>query len=82
MLPNTSHKANVLVSDNGVAQVNDFGISQIIGVRGFTTKILHNIRHNAPEIMPIREEDEENLRPTKQSDIFSLGILLLQVNSL
>lgn len=70
----------MLLSDDGVAQLNDFGISQIIGVRGFTTKILHNIRHNAPEIMPIKEEDDENVRPTKESDIFSLGILLLQVN--
>lgn len=77
---NKLHKANVLMTDDGVAQVNDFGVSQIIGVRGFTTKIFHNIRHNAPEIMPIKEEDDQDVKPTKQSDIFSLGILLLQVN--
>ena len=82
MLTNKLRKANVLLADDGVAQVNDFGVSQIIGVRGFTTKICHNIRHNAPEIMPITEKDDQDVKPTKQSDIFSLGILLLQVNSL
>jgi len=69
---------NVLVSDNGVAQLNDFGISHIIDVQGFTTKIMRNIRFTAPELMPITEETSE-LHPTFQSDIFSLGILLLQL---
>ena len=69
---------NVLVSDDGVAQINDFDMSRILETQGFTTKILRNIRFNAPELMPITEETCDIL-PTFQSDIFSLGILFLQV---
>jgi serine/threonine protein kinase len=69
---------NVLVSDNGVAQLNDFGISHIMDVQGFTTKIMRNIRFTAPELMPITEMTSE-IHPTFQSDIFSLAILLLQL---
>jgi serine/threonine protein kinase len=66
------------VSDKGVAQLNDFGISHIIDTQGFTTKIMRNIRFTAPELLPIREVESE-IKPTFQSDIFSLAILLLQV---
>ena len=39
-----------------------------------------NIRYTAPELMSISlDEDAPDERPTLQSDIFSLGILLLQV---
>jgi len=69
---------NVLVSDDGVAQLNDFGISRIIDTQGFTTKIMRNIRFTAPELMPITEVTSE-IHPTFQSDIFSLAMLLLQL---
>lgn len=72
-------QANILVSDDGTAQINDFGISQIMGVRGFTTRALRNIRHNAPEVLPINEV-ECDVRPTTQSDMYSFGILLLLVS--
>ena len=68
----------MLVTDEGVAQINDFGMSRIWNVQGFTTKIFHNIRFTAPELMPIKEEPSD-IYPTFQSDIFSLGILFLQV---
>lgn len=68
------------MTDQGVAQINDFGVSQIIGIKGFTTKILGNIRHNAPELMPI-EEVKYAIKPTTQTDIFSFGILLLLVGA-
>ena len=40
-----------------------------------------NIRYTAPELMPVyaMDEDTPDEPPTLQSDIFSLGILLLQV---
>lgn len=67
------------MSDNGVAQLNDFGMSNIIDVQGFTTKIIRNIRFTAPELMPI-EEKASDTKPNKETDIFSLAMLLLQVS--
>lgn len=61
-----------------MAQLNDFGISHVIDVRGFITKIMRNIRLTAPELMPITEVASD-VYPTFQSDIFSLAMLLLQV---
>jgi len=69
---------NVLVTDAGVAQLNDFGASRMMDVQGFTTKIIRGIRFNAPELMPIDEAKSE-IHPTFQSDIFSLAMLLLQI---
>ncbi|KZP25896.1 kinase-like protein [Athelia psychrophila] len=67
---------NVLISDNGAAQLNDFGTSQILDVQGFTTKTMRNMRYTAPELLPIAETLIDP-RPTMQSDIFSLGMLFL-----
>ncbi|KZP12204.1 kinase-like protein [Athelia psychrophila] len=67
---------NILISDNGAAQLNDFGTSQILDVGGFTTKVPRNMRYTAPELLPITETLTEP-RPTMQSDIFSLGMLFL-----
>ncbi|KIM79383.1 hypothetical protein PILCRDRAFT_566676 [Piloderma croceum F 1598] len=67
---------NVLISDNHVAQISDFGIARILDVKGFTTLIQRNVRYTAPELMSISDQD---VRPTLQSDIFSLGILFLQL---
>ncbi|KAF7974087.1 hypothetical protein HWV62_13391 [Athelia sp. TMB] len=67
---------NILISDTGVAQLNDFGTSRILDVQGFTTKAMRNMRYTAPELLPITET-EEDFRPTTQSDIFSLAMLLL-----
>lgn len=63
-----------------MAQLNDFGTSQILDVQGFTTKAMRNMRYTAPELLPI-EEDLEYPRPTKKSDVFSLAMLLLVVRS-
>jgi serine/threonine protein kinase len=70
---------NVIVSDRLEAQITDFGIGRILDVKGFTTYSPRNIRFTAPELMPAHESGVSNVRPTFQSDIFSLGILLLQI---
>jgi serine/threonine protein kinase len=67
---------NVIISDDGgdQAQLIDFGIAQILSVQGFTTVTDRNTRYTAPELL-----SAVNARPTRQSDVFSLGVLLLQV---
>jgi len=69
---------NVVVTDSGVAQLNDFGMSQLLDIQGFTTKVMRNIRFSAPELMPITEAASD-VHPTFQSDIFGLAMLLLQL---
>jgi hypothetical protein len=57
-----------------------------VNVSGFTTRIERNARYTAPELMPILDDVESEMdeatpivRPTFASDVFSFGILLLQV---
>ena len=70
---------NILISDYHQAQITDFGLARILDVRGFTTMTFRNIRYAAPELRPDEDVDMLSVRPTTQSDIFSLGILFLQV---
>jgi serine/threonine protein kinase len=67
---------SILVSDQGVAQITDFGIARILGVEGYTNMINGNVRYAAPDLWPLEDID---VRPTTAGDIFSFGILLLQV---
>lgn len=46
-------------------------------LEGFATAADRDVRHFAPELMPITESNPPN--PTREGDIFSLGILFLQV---
>jgi len=71
---------NVIVSDRKEAQLTDFGIGRIQDVKGFTSvnRTPRNIRFTAPELMPIND-DTSVIPPTPASDIFSLGMLLLQL---
>ncbi|KAF7983199.1 hypothetical protein HWV62_23462 [Athelia sp. TMB] len=68
---------NIMISDSGHAQISDFGVSVIPGLSGFTTVINWNARHSAPELLPIT--DSMPVKPTKETDIFSLGILFMQL---
>lgn len=72
---------NILISDAGRAQIADFGVSVIPELKGFTTTTNRNVRHSAPELVPLSEYAEPT-KPTQQGDIYSLGILLLQVRLL
>ncbi|KZP16958.1 kinase-like protein [Athelia psychrophila] len=69
---------NILVSDAGCAQIADFGFALIPELEGFTTFADRNVRHSAPELLPLSNVDIAT-KPTRQSDIYSLGILLLQI---
>jgi serine/threonine protein kinase len=71
---------NVLMTADGVAQIIDFGLAQVIGVSGFTTIIQRNSRYTAPELMPATEvENQSMLRSTRQTDVFSFAMFLLEV---
>ncbi|KAF7983541.1 hypothetical protein HWV62_21108 [Athelia sp. TMB] len=70
---------NILISDSGTAQINDFGMSRILGVDGFAEKAMRNMRYAAPELL-LLEADEP--LTTAESDIFSLAMLLLVVSGL
>lgn len=61
------------------AQIADFGIARVLGVVGFTTIINRNVRFAAPELMPI-VMNSQPIRPTLKSDIYSLGLLFVQVS--
>jgi len=69
---------NVLVTNDGVAQLNDFGLSHMLDVEGFRTPIIRNIRFTAPELMPIGMQTSD-ASPNFPTDIFSLAMLLLQL---
>lgn len=68
---------NVMISDDGRAQIVDFGVAVIPNIAGFTTVVDWNARYTAPQLLPIDGSDAP--KPTKESDIFSLGILFLQL---
>jgi serine/threonine protein kinase len=71
---------NVNITDQGQAQISDFGIARILDVESFMKMTQSNIRYTAPELVPADlNVDPVDVRPTFQSDIFSLGMLLLQV---
>lgn len=68
---------NVIISNQLEAQITDFGVGRILDVEGFATIIERNVRYTAPELMLADPDASKSATP--QSDIYSLGILLLQV---
>ncbi|KAJ7780443.1 kinase-like domain-containing protein [Mycena olivaceomarginata] len=71
---------NVLIDDDGCAQLTDFGISQVDGCRGCTTASIGTRTYIAPELL----DDglpKKGARTTRMSDVYSLGILALEIFS-
>jgi serine/threonine protein kinase len=75
-------QANVLIDDNGVAKLCDFGLARLIAesgdvATGTTTTTVHTgtVRYLAYEVV---ESDERPL-PTRESDMHALGCLGLEV---
>ncbi|KAG1791900.1 kinase-like domain-containing protein [Suillus plorans] len=75
---------NVLIYADGTACVADFGLSlmysEVISASqaSWTSTFNGNVRWMAPELLEERE-DGTPVRPSKQSDVFSFGGIMLQV---
>jgi len=83
---------NVLVDDNGVVRLCDFGRSRIITRRGFTTAFAGTFRWMAPElfVIPLGSsksqlgEDEGEAAPssndlTTKTDVFGFAMVALEI---
>ncbi|KAH7904083.1 kinase-like domain-containing protein [Hygrophoropsis aurantiaca] len=73
--------SNILINKQGKACLSDFGLSAVIhefeGTSYFTSSIRGAVRWMAPEIYDISDPS----LPTKRSDIYSFGCVMLQVLS-
>ncbi|KAF5346854.1 hypothetical protein D9756_010604 [Leucocoprinus leucothites] len=87
---------NILIHIGGdgmpTPEIADFGRSRILNVKGFTGSLHSTSRYAAPEVLnpPSREasspllgvpSEEDNKALTKESDVWSLGMVLLHVFS-
>ncbi|KAG0707570.1 kinase-like domain-containing protein [Suillus ampliporus] len=75
---------NVLIHGDGTACIADFGLSLMysevmsVSQASWTSTIKGNLRWMAPELL-VEQEDGRQVRPSKQSDIYSFGGIMLQV---
>jgi len=72
---------NVLIDKRGNPCICDFGLSKIIGRRGFTTASLGTASYMAPELFFVLDALDPKQSPstTKSSDVYSFGLLALEV---
>jgi len=79
------HSDNVLVDDHGRARLTDFGLWLIIqdfmGTSYLKSTVCGAIRFADPELVRQENADGSVVYPTKPSDIYSLGGLMLHVLS-
>ncbi|KAJ8589062.1 kinase-like protein [Rhizopogon salebrosus TDB-379] len=75
---------NVLIHGDGTACLADFGLSLVyseaasISQASWTSTLKGNLRWMAPELLAEREDGSPE-RPSKESDVFSFGGIMLQV---
>ena len=72
-------KSNVLIDDDGNVRLSDFGLSRVLGSTGLTTKSVGGThRWMAYELVcAVDPEQDETL--TTASDVWSLGMTILEV---
>jgi serine/threonine protein kinase len=77
---------NILIGRNGEPLICDFGCSRLSEETGFTrTSLGVTLRYMAPEIVgdAVRADPENyNPKPAKEGDVYSFGILALEVRFL
>ena len=71
----------MLLDHRRIPKITDFGVGQIIDIKGYTTLTNMNARFAPPERLPLDPEQPAS-RPTKEGDIWSLGILFLQASTI
>ena len=71
------NKANVLIGDDGNARLGDFGNARFMDRKGYTMSFTGTMRWLAPEL--IETDDDQVPQPTKQTDIYAFGMVLLEV---
>jgi len=74
--------SNVLIGSEGEALICDFGVSKVIGCRGFTTNLAGTPPFMAPELFPDFDVDIDGdvvIPLTKETDIWAYGLVLLQI---
>lgn len=80
------NQANVLIDVDGNARLGDFGRARLMDHKGYTTSFAGTFRWLAPELIDIPVDDSEEIddqswvpRLTKQTDVYALGMVLLEV---
>jgi len=70
---------NILIDLTWNAYVADHGILAICSELGGTSYIRSNVRWSAPEFFEVPENEDSSPPPKPESDIYSLGCIMLQV---
>ncbi|KAJ7573459.1 kinase-like domain-containing protein, partial [Mycena floridula] len=73
---------NILVDKRGNPSICDFGISKLMGSRGFTTSSVGTAPYMAPELFFVIDAITHNVvlpTTTKSSDVYSFGLLVLEI---
>ncbi|KAJ6529709.1 kinase-like domain-containing protein [Mycena capillaripes] len=78
------HPGNILIGDDGRAQLTDFGLSMIVpdfeGTSYMTMSgIAGAVRWAAPEVFRIRPNGDTSLNVSTMSDVYSFGGIMYQV---
>ncbi|KAJ7791448.1 kinase-like domain-containing protein, partial [Mycena olivaceomarginata] len=72
---------NILVDEDGIPYICDFGISKITNRHGFTTASVGMLPYMAPELFIAFDLKEQDFcrSTTKSSDVYSFAMLVLEV---
>ncbi|KAJ7798909.1 kinase-like domain-containing protein [Mycena olivaceomarginata] len=76
--------SNIMINDQCVACITDFGLSKIIGKNGFTTSTVGTESYMAPELFivvarGINPQPKHGSTTTNSSDIYSFALLVLEI---
>ena len=77
-------KANIVIDNDGNARLADFGLLTIVpdSTRAATTTLAEGcgtLRWMSPELIDPERSSGKNGRPTKESDCYALGMVVLEV---
>jgi serine/threonine protein kinase len=68
-------QGNILIDDDGRVSLIDFGLSRILKISGFTTKISGTIRYMAVELL----EAEDVAKVTAPTDVWAFAMTVIEV---